>query len=139
MTDLGRIRALHLCATDKPADLLECAGDPQRIPRELHSRSIREELTLSTHGGLDHAAKEHPEEADSDQPRAKTQGAHGHHRQRGVLLAAPSANTGVRHHPKDELSDQRDDHDPVQEDDEPEIETHIPIEDVAELMRHNAL
>ena len=40
------------------ADLLEGAGDPVRIARELHGRRVGQELALAAHRGLDQVAEE---------------------------------------------------------------------------------
>src|SRR5262249_1007371 len=125
--DVGviQVRALF-----ESADLSERAGDAVRVARELDGAGIGQVLALPRHRGLDQVAEEGPrppedEKAETDQ----------HH-----LPATPLAiRRAARGAADQKLANDGDAHDAKDQGDEPDVEPHVAVEDVAELVADDAL
>ncbi len=120
------VSGLELRAVAQAANLLQRAGQAGRVAGELHRRGIGEELALPADGGLDEPAKEHADPANHDQHQAEQ-------RQRVLVFAAAAA--GVEQNPADDgqAKDAEDDAHEAQ------VEPHVAVEDVAELVADDAL
>ena len=119
---MGRFEAR---AEAVPADLLQRAGEAEWVAGELHGRGVGEELALAADGGLDEPAKEDADPANGQQQQSEQ-------RQR---IAVAAAAAGVEQDPADdgEAEDAEDDADQA------EVEPHVAVEDVAELVADDAL
>ena len=120
------VRRLKLRAEAQAADLLERAGQARRVARELHRRGVGEKLALAADRGLDEPAEEHADPANHDQRQPEQ-------RQRVLVFAAAAA--GVEEDPADdrEAEDAEDDAHQAQ------VEPHVAVQDVAELVADHAL
>ena len=120
------VRRLELRAEAQAADLLQRAGQARRVARELHRRGVGEKLALPADGRLDEPAEEDANPANHDQRQPQQ-------RQRVLVLAAAAA--GVEQDPADDrqAKDAEDDAHQAQ------VEPHVAVEDVAELVADHAL
>ena len=128
----GDARSFH-----EGPDPLERTGDGARISCELHGRGIGQVLALTADGGLDEVSEQRPHEPHDREPRAK-----GHYGDDPSSLFAPAAaaaRPGEGDAPQDEIPDDADDQDAVEDSDQADVQAHVPIEDVAELVRDHSL
>ena len=129
MADFRRTGILQHRPFRRPTDPLQSIGDPIGIARVLHGRGIGQKFTLPTDGCLDEIAKECPGVADHHQTQS-------HHRNLAAALLraacpASAAQQVIAHHAQH--------HDAVQDTDQTNIQTHVAMQDVAELVRDHAL
>ncbi len=133
VTGLRRVRVLHPRAGHEAADLPERAGDAARMPRELHGGGVGQELALPADGGLDQVAEERARETDDRQPGAERED------RQGALVVPGASAPGVERHPQHEVADHPDEEDAVEQADQPDVQPHVPVQDVAELVGDDAL
>ena len=132
---LGSMGIHHLGARLESADLLERAGYPRRIAGELDRRGVGEKLALAAHRGLDEIAHEGADEAHQHQDAADDEQHLG-----GVAPAAPALQrAAVKRRTEQDAADQPDHEDPEEHAHEPDVEAHVPVQDVAELVADHPL
>ena len=137
---LGIIR-LHDRFLFPTADPFQRSSDPKRIACELNRGGIGKKFALTRHGRLDQSRKENSGIADPQKQRPKNQYRHD---QSGrtlaiIIIPARGAHGHVRSHSEQTVSEHRNQQDPMQKTQDPYVESHVPIEDVAELMRNDPL
>ena len=106
------------------ADFLQRPGEPRRIAGELNRGGIGQKFPLPAERGLDEPAKEYADRADDDQGQPQE------HQRIPVPAAAREDQDPANHR---EAQDAEDDAHDAQ------IQTHVAIEDVAELVADDAL
>ena len=114
--------------TGQAADLLQRAGQPCGLAGELHRRRIGKRFARAADPGLDHPCEEHADVANHD----------GHQRRREDRqrpAPAPAAAAQVQHLPPDQPQHQ----DAEQQSHQPDVQAHVAVEDVAELVGDDAL
>ena len=111
-------------------DGLQGAGHGFGVTRELHRGRIRQVLALARHRGLDPAAEKQPDVAHGHDH----QGQHHH----GAGVAVARART-VAHAAQHAAPDQADHQDAEQHTDQADVQAHVAIEHVAELVRDDRL
>jgi len=114
-----------------PADLEQRSPDAVRVAGELHRGCIGEELALARDHRLDQPACQHAYR--TDQPQQQTEEEHADVRSRPAHVVAVA---DARHQ---EGPDRPDHHDSGDHAEEVDIETHVAVQDVAELVRHDPL
>lgn len=125
VADCFRLRAGQRCAV--LGDLAQRAGNPGRISRELHRRGIGEKLPLARHRRANQPAGKHADVAGDHQRQAQRDEA------AAVLVGATAA--ASQEHPS-----RRGEHEePVQHADEPQVQPHVAIQDMAEFVGHHPL
>ena len=112
------------------ADLDQRAAQSARIARELHCRCIGERFARARHCGLDQATEEQADVAD-DQHGERDQ----HDDHHAALAVAAHASRATQHRAPDQCDHQQ----PEQQAHQPHVEPHVAVEDVAELVRDDAL
>ena len=117
---------LELRAVAQAADLLQRAGQARRVARELHRRGVGQELALAADGGLDEPAKEDADPANHYQRQPQQ-------RQRILVFAAAAARV------EEHAANHRQAKDAEDDAHQPQVEPHVAVEDVAELVADDAL
>jgi hypothetical protein len=125
---LGIGAIVELRAFRDAADLLQCAGQALGLAGELHRRRVGQRFPRAAHAGLDHASEEQPDVADEHRDQRSEQ-------DRGGTLAVATAAAELQ----DPAADDRQHQDPEQDAHQPDVQAHVAIEDVAELVRDDAL
>ena len=132
----AHVRKLFGAAADDDAaaaiDLEQRAADPVRVARELHRGGVGEKLALARDNRLYRPACEHTDrteypEQESKEEQAGIVGA-------GTLIAVRAA--AARHHRRAHRAEQHDARDHTEQRD---VEPHVPVQDMAELVRDYAL
>ncbi len=123
-------------ALGQPPDLLQGAGQGGGVAGELHAGGVGEELPLAGDSGLDDIAQQHAEVAQDVERQADEEVG-------GAIVAAAifgvtrrTGKAGRAHH---EVADDRKHEDAIDQADQAEIETHVAVEHVAELVAQHAL
>src|SRR3546814_1132229 len=91
--------------------------------------SVCQRFPRTADAGLAHAPKQQPYVADHDRHQR-------HHLEHRHAIAAVAAHAPVQHQP---AADDAHHHDPEQHPDQSDVQAHVAVEDVAELMRDHAL
>src|SRR4051794_10142585 len=102
-------------------DLLERADQTGRLPGELHRRRVRQPLALPADRGLDEPGEELADEAEDEQRDSD-------HCEWVAALAVAAA-TAELQEPQAHQTEQQD---AVEQSDQPDVEPHVTVEDVAE-------
>ena len=108
-------------------DFLQRPADAGRVARELHGRGVGQEFAAARNRRLDDPGAQHADETDHEQGKA------GADQEGRALAIAPAA---YAHHA---AADERDQQDTVQQTGQAQVEAHVAVEDVAELVRDHAL
>ncbi len=111
----------------KPTDLFQRSGKTGRIAGELHRGGIGKKFPLARHGRLDHATKEQPGITHHQQCQARCDNPAG--------ISRATAPTATQNHASGQCQQQ----DTVENANQPNIEAHIAVEDMAELMGDHSL
>ena len=114
-----------------PAIFFSAPARPGRLPGELHGGRVGEPLALPRHGGLDQAGEELPDEAEHERARCRRPA-----RQRRLPLLLRAAAAAEREDPQPDQAEQQE---PVEQADQPHVQPHVAVEDVAELVPDHAL
>ena len=114
-------------------------GKSLGVPRVLNRRRVGQEFPLPAHGGLDELAEKDPNPADQIKRQAGA-----HEKKKPARLAFPIPIRGTRSrrvdpHATQESADQCQKKNPVEKSDKLNVEAHIPVENVAELMPDHPL
>ena len=117
-------------------DLGKCAGEAVRIARELHGGRIGQKLPLAAHRGLDELAEENTDPS-HDVEHKPACDEHGYDRST-IFFVARAGTGGCREAHQDSTKECQEE-DAVQKPHEANIEPHVTIEDVAELMPDDPL
>ena len=136
MTDLRRVRVADVGAEGEAADFAEGVGDAARVARELDGGGVGEKLTLARHGSLDESAEKIADVADDQQREAD--GEDDRHAA-AVFLAAAEANPPAAERLQDAAAEHADNEDAEDDGGELYVEAHVAVENVAELVRDDAL
>src|ERR1043165_4881633 len=104
------------------ADLLQRARETLRVASELHGGSVGEKFALPADGGLNEVAEEHADPTDYDEREAK---------QRQRILASARA--------QQDAPDDSERQNPEDDAHEPQVESHVAVENVAEFVTDDAL
>src|SRR5471030_611513 len=110
------------------ADFFQRAGDAVRISRELHGRGVGEKFALAADGGLNQASEKNADVADDEQRKAKNW-------QRILSATAPAAARGLQKNSPDD----REAKNSKNRSHEAQVEPHVAIQNVAELVADDAL
>jgi hypothetical protein len=111
------------------ADLAQRTADAVRIAGELDAARIGEVLALARHGGLDQATEEDADVTDDPQRDPGD----GQHRQSAAAVAAAAAD--LEH----EAAEHRQHQQAEQHADQADVQAHVAVEDMAELVPDHAL
>ncbi|OQB88778.1 MAG: hypothetical protein BWX84_02777 [Verrucomicrobia bacterium ADurb.Bin118] len=109
-------------AVDQTADFLQGAGQALRVARELHRGGIRQKLALPAHGGLNQSSEEHAHPAQQ----------HQHQTKQGQRIVPPP---GAQKDAPDDRQAKNAENDAH----EAQVQPHVPVQDVAELVSDDAL
>ena len=126
--DLLGLRLLQSTALSDAGDLQQRTLQALGIAGELDRGRIRKPLAPPADRRLDHPAADAPEPADDRKRRPDQE------QVRTALAAAPA-----RRMPEDQTTHQCDEHQPEQPADQAQIQAHVAIQDVAELVRDHTL
>ncbi len=118
----GGAGGVEFGAGEKAADFFQGTGESVRVASELDCGGIGEEFPLAGYGTLDEAAGENADSADGDEAKAEEW--------EGVFTAAGSEEDPADHGEAEQAEE--DSH-------EPDIEAHVAVEDMAELVCDDAL
>ncbi len=121
------VGAVQLGAPVDPGDFLQRPGNALRLARELHRRGVGQVFALARDAGLDEAAEEHADIADGEQAQG------GDHDRPAALAVA--ARAVLQHLAADDAQHQ----DAEQQAHQADVEPHVAVEDVAELVGDDAL
>src|SRR5258708_32739881 len=135
VADLLDVVADDIAAEGVAADFLEGTGDAAGVAGELHGRGVGEEFALARHGGLDEPAEEIADVADDHQRQTDSEDA----RDAAALLPAAPADPPAAERLQDAAAQQADDEDAEHDCGDADIEPHVAVEDVAELVGDDAL
>src|SRR5947207_9195581 len=105
------------------ANLFQGAGESRRITRELDGRCVREKFALPTYRGLHQASEQNPDPADDDQGQPQEE-------ERPRILSAGA---------NENATDDGETKDAEDETHQAQVEFHVAVEQVAELVRDHAL
>ena len=134
MADLFPLRAIQFGSRSQAADLLQRTGDAARLSGELDGGGVGQVLPLPGHRGLDQAAGQDP-----DPTRDKEGEADDRQWVRaGLLVPAPSG-AGKEAAVQQGSADDGEEQDAEQQPDEADVQAHVAVHDVAELVRDHAL
>src|SRR5436190_24150119 len=111
-------------------DPVERTGDSIGIAGELHGRGVGEKFALPRYRRLDDAGEEKAHPADDEKGEA-------HREDAGRCPVLLASTFGDRAH--DEAADRADEQDTRKDADHPDVEPHVAIQDVAELVADHAL
>ena len=132
MADFFGMRALHFRAVREAANFLECAADSVGVACELDGGGVGQLFPLSGQSRLDPLAEKSADETDQDE-------CEGYPEDDGRTPAAtapPSRESGTAQHmPADDADDENAEDRAHQTD----VEAHVAIDDVAELVSDDAL
>ena len=120
-------------ALGQTADLFQRAGDSAGVARELDRRGVGQELALAADRAFDQVAEEHTDVAEDQHHDAEYKYAG-----RAARLFRVARRGGARDTHR-EVADHRQNQNPVDDADQSEIQPHVAVEDVAELMGHYSL
>ena len=135
MAQLLGVGMAHQRAFAVTADLLERPGDALGLAGELDRRGVGQVFALAAHGGLDDVAEKDAHIAQDQQPQPHE---HDGNASPGALAAGGAARrpgAPAEQHPPH----QRHHEDAEQQADQAQVEAHVAIDDVAELMGHHPL
>ena len=110
------------------ADFLQGVGDPVGLASELNGGCVGQELPLPRHAGLDNPPAEQPDCAERSEAEAKDADDHGAARVVDVAEAA-----------QDQAADHRQSHDAEQDAHQANVEAHVAVQYVTELVPDDAL
>src|SRR5690606_18261502 len=133
MPDFTGVVVDHRAAERVASDFLERAADAERVARELHRAGIGEKLALTRYRRLDHTPEEIADIADDHQRDAD--GEEEGNATTLVLAAAAGAHSTVEHAAQQAAADEADDEDTADDGGDADIEPHVAVQDVAELVR----
>ena len=125
---LGIAALVEARAIVQATDLLQRTGQSLRLPGELHCAGIGQFLARPAHPGLDHPPEEQADVADEHRHQRG-------HQDRADALAAPAESPVLQ----DLAADQADHQDAEQHADQADVQPHVAVEDVAELVGDDAL
>ena len=135
VTGFFGVRRRDACARPVAADLLERATDAERIARELNRGRIRQVLALATDRSLDQLAEQLADHADHQHAEADDQEPGG----AGTLATAPRREAHAFAGAKDQPPEQPNAHDAEHDAHQANVQAHVAVEHVAELVRDHAL
>ncbi len=118
-------------------DFFEGAADAGGVARELDGGGVGEEFALAGDGGLDEAAEKIADVADDEE--AEAGGADGDENAAGIFAVAGRSEAGATEGGEDAATDETEDEDAEDERGETQVEAHVAVEDVTELVGHDAL
>ena len=133
VTDFLRIGGFDHGSVTVATYLLQRIRDALRLPCELHSRRIGQVLALARNACLDDACEKHADGAEDGEAETDNQD------YRRTAVTAAAHDTGMMTTADDQPANQRKHHDAEQDPHQPDVETHVAIEDMAELVRDHAL
>jgi len=125
MAEIGRMLGFQARAVAVTADFLERPGQSGGVARELDGRGVGQELALPADRGLDQAAKENADGTEQQQEQPDE-------RQRIPIIATAA---GPQQNPADGGDAEQAENDA----DEPEIQPHIAVQNVAEFVADDSL
>ena len=132
MADFGRAGVFYLGTKLESADFLQCARDPVRVAGKLNRRGIRQVFSLPTHRRLDQTTEKGAGKADDHQSDRQRQYSA---RVFTATASAPRKRSGIQQIVANNAENQ----DAIQHADQTDVEPHIAIKDMAELMGNNTL
>ena len=138
MARLLGVRILDVGALFQRPDLLEGAGDAIGIAGELDGRGISEELALAGDRSLDQVAEEHAHVADHVEGQAD-QGKGVETSAVIAVVAGAEADVDTRRAAEDQPAGQSDHENTEENTHEPDVDPHVAVQDVAELVPDDAL
>ena len=113
---------------------LRAPAMPVGIARELHGRCVGEKLALARHGRLDQVAEKHTDVTDHVESQAD-QGEWVEALAVIIIVAGSQANVAATHRaPEDDPAGQADHQDAEEHAHQPDVEPHVAVQDVAELV-----
>ena len=127
---LGPVRR-HRRSRLVAANFFERPRDALGIPRKLDGGGVRQKLALAGDGGLDEPPAEKPGEPDDHEGEAQHEEGHS-----APSAPTPSPNVQGIH---EVAARDADEENAVQHADEADVEAHVLVQDVAELVRDHAL
>ena len=116
------------------ADLLQRTGEAFGLARELHRGGVGETLALPRHGSFDEPREQYADAADHHERDADRERG----RDAAAVAAAPAA-ARVAHAAQQPASRERQHEDAEAQADQLLVEAHVAVQDVAELVRDDAL
>src|SRR5688572_1799660 len=116
------------------ADFAQRTADTVQITCELHRAGIRKKLTLPRYRRLDQTPEENADVAEQPQ-RDACEKQNGHRVSASTAASASAAATDF----EQQAAGKRNDQQPVQHPDQPQIEPHVAVEYMRKLVRHNSL
>src|SRR5690606_29603077 len=119
------------------ADLAECSADAGGIAGELDGRSVGQKFSLPGNGGLNESAKKVTDITNDEQREAD--GEDTDDDAAGVFIVAGRAHAHAAQRPDHTATDQPDDENTEDEGGQLDVEPHVAVEDVAELVADDAL
>ena len=122
-----------MCEPSSSPPIFFSAGDSARITGELHGRGVGQELALSADGRLDQIAEEDAEIAQDYQRQPEEED-----RRAAVVLPIGAAGRKAAES-QYVVAENCQDKDAVDHADQPQIQPHVAVENVAELMAHHPL
>lgn len=137
MTDSGALGVVEGGAQRVAGDLFERAADTGRVAGELDRGGVGEEFALAGDGGLDEAAKKIADVADDEQTEAGR--ADRGNDAAGVFTVARRAESAAAEGRDDTSADETEDEDAEDERREAQVEAHVAVENMAELVGDDAL
>ena len=119
----------------EPADFPQRAADAVRIASELHRASVGKKLPLPRNGRLDQTPKENAD-VPQDPQRNAGEKQNGHR-----VSAAPTAASApaAASYFEQQAAGNRDDQQPVQHADQPQVKPHVTVQHMRKLMRNHSL
>ena len=138
VADFLGVRVAYLRRFGPAADLLERPGNSVGQSGELHRRGVGQKLALPRDGALDQLSKKQTDRADHEQANADHQDDHQRAATAFFVAAATAAPRGA-HRSQHEPADQGNHENPVKDADQADVQPHVAVENVAELVGHHAL
>ena len=132
MTDFGCTGIVHDRTVLESTDPFQCARDPVRVAGVLDRRGIRQIFPLPADRGLDQAAEKSAGKADDHQPDAKQKNL-------PPAFAASSSAPRIRGGTQNIVARQANDENAVQHTHQADVEPHVAVKDMAELMGDDTL
>ena len=118
-------------------DFFEGAADAVGVAGELDGGGVGQKFALAGDGGLDETTEKIADVADDQ--KAEAGGADGDENAAGVLAVARGGDAGAAERREDAAADETEDEDAEDERREAQVEAHVAVEDVAELVGDDAL
>jgi hypothetical protein len=132
VTGCGSAWTSHARTVGQTADLLQRSGNAVRVARELNCGGVGQVFPLPAHRGLDEVAEKRSGKTDGHQAQSERQDA-------GPTLVVAASAAGERRRAQQEITDDAKHQDAIEYAHQADIEPHIAVEDMAELMGDDAL